>query len=127
MWIVVFLYEFCCFLNINMFKQYSYINISGKTRWCNRKNNCHILWNIIIQREGWNDGCSHNFFVKIDLSYKDWDEISKQKFYHNIDIFVDNNRLIWGLYSCEVLLMLSVATHIIGISVYCNCSQKSMV
>lgn len=62
------------------------------------------------------------FFIKIDLSYKDGDEISKQEFYHNIGIFVGNNRLIWGLYSREVLLMFSVATHIIGIFVYCSCS-----
>lgn len=125
MYIVVFLYEFCCLLNLDMFKQHSYINISGKTGWYNRKNNHHRFWNIIIQRDGWNDGCSHNFFIKIHLSHKDRDEFFKQKFYHNIDIFIAN-RLIWGLYSCKVL-MFSLATHIIGIFVYCNCSQKSMV
>lgn len=39
----------------------------------------------------------HDLFNKIDLSYKDTSEISKQKFYCNTDPYVDNNRLIWEI------------------------------
>lgn len=41
MYIVVFCMSICCILNVNIFKQHSNVNISGKTGWYDRKNNYH--------------------------------------------------------------------------------------
>lgn len=81
------------------------------------------LWNVILTFSQNNNGCSTSSLIGFFHPTKKDPRSLKRNLTAVLDIHVDSNRLIWGLYNCEVLLIF-LWLNTIWFLVYCNASEK---